>query len=182
MENISMVSKIVFASSIFGHVLETKEVIIMRFTQLVRMRYIVVSLLILLIGGWKISSKDAEIPITLKGTNWVSHFYHYHNNYFFETDSTGFSEDGQMAWSCTIDTVALGISGDEILYANPEKFKYTIGDSTLTIEYLNWRPQDSVYTRVFYFRSQNNDWLSDYEYVYGKECLRQGVRVETFHW
>ena len=95
----------------------------------------------LIFSLWKveINSDFPEVPKSLKGTNWYSQFYHYHNNYYFKTDSTGSSEDGQVALSCPIDTTALGISGDTIIYSNPEKFKYKITDTILRIEYLDWR-------------------------------------------
>lgn len=119
---------------------------------------------------------NSNIPQTLKGTNWASHFYHYCNFYHFETDSTGYSEDGQMASSLPIDTLALGVSGNEILYGIPEKFKYDITDTVLTINYLTRNPNDTVFTRVFYFRPEKSEWVSEYEYAYGKEYLRKGVK------
>ena len=136
----------------------------------------------LIFSLWKveINSDFPEVPKSLKGTNWYSQFYHYHNNYYFKTDSTGSSEDGQVALSCPIDTTALGISGDTIIYSNPEKFKYKITDTILRIEYLDWRPNDTIYSRVFYFRRKHGDWISEYEYAYGNEYLKIGKRTEIF--
>lgn len=87
-----------------------------------------------------------------------------------------------MASSCPIDTLALGISGNEIIYTNPEKFRYNIADTVLTMEYLTWKSNDTIQYRVFYYRSEYDDWISEYEYTYGKECLRQRERIEKLDW
>lgn len=85
----------------------------------------------------------SNVPQTLKGTKWTSRFYYYCNYYYFETDSTGFSEDGQVAWSCPIDTLALGISGDKILYSDQREFKYNLSDTILTIKYVSMSPNET---------------------------------------
>ena len=122
----------------------------------------------------------SNVPQTLKGTKWTSRFYYYCNYYYFETDSTGFSEDGQVAWSCPIDTLALGISGDKILYSDQREFKYNLSDTILTIKYVSMSPNETKKTRIFYFRFEHNEWISEYEYVYGKEILIKGERIELF--
>lgn len=132
------------------------------------------ALLSITLLGMNNPGDHSNVPETLKGTTWTSQFYHYCNFYQFETDSTGFSQDGQVAWSCPVDTVALGISEDQILYSDPEKFKYEIKDTVLTIAY------DGVHKKVFYYRANYKDWISEYEFVYGKECLRRGDRKELF--
>ena len=147
------------------------------------MNNIQIILIVLFFVSYSGLSKKYNIsipPTTLKGTNWTSLFYHYCNNYHFDTDSTGFSEDGQVAWSCPVDTTALGISENEILYSDPQKFKYDISDTILTIEYLTWKPNNNVYKRIFFYRPQYDDWISEYEYAYGKECLKKGKRKEKF--
>lgn len=138
-------------------------------------------IIVLISSFWqKKDPKVNPVPTSLKGTNWTSHFYHYHNNYFFDSDSTGFSEDGQMKWSLPIDTIASGNSGDSIIYDDPKKFKYNIVDTILTIEYLTWKPNNIAENRVFVYRSKSADWISEYEYAYGKECLKQAERAEEY--
>ena len=122
----------------------------------------------------------SNFPQTLKGSKWTSQFYFYCNYYYFETDSTGFSEDGQVAWSCPIDTLALGISGNKILYCGQSRFKYYLSDTMLTIEYLTLRSDNTINRRVFFYRPEYSDWISEYEYVYGKEVLRKRERIEQF--
>jgi len=126
--------------------------------------------------------ENAIVPKTLEGKSYTSQFYHYCNYYHFKTDSTGFSESGQVAWSCPVDTISLGISGDEILYAYPQEFKYKIKDTTLTIEYLIQESDEDNYQNVFYFRPKYNDWISEYEYAYGKECLKVGEKKGRFEY
>ena len=121
---------------------------------------------------------NPKVSKILKGTNWTSQFYHYCNYYHFSTDSTGYSEDGQVGWSCPVDSTNLRFSGNEILYENQKNFKYEIVDTTLVIEYLNWRPHNTTYQRVFHYRPKHHDWISEYEYAYGKECLKKGEKKE----
>ncbi len=142
-------------------------------------RIIIILISLISLGLVNEVDNHSTVPKTLKGTNWTSQFFHYCNNYYFDSDSTGFSEDGQVAWSYPVDTLELGISSDDILYANPEKFKYDITDTILTIEYLTFDSK-SFYERVFYFRPKYSDWISEYEYVYGRECLREGEKKEKF--
>ena len=127
-----------------------------------------------------IKSPYSKVPQTLKGTGWSSQFYHYCNFYHFDTDSTGYIESGQVAWSCPVDTLALGISGDQILYQNPVKFRYQIKDSVLVIEYYGTKSKEDELKDKFYYRPQRNDWISYHEYSYGRECLRMGEKIEFF--
>jgi len=132
--------------------------------------------------SYRTSRKTGGIP-TLKGTNWASDFYHYHRNYFFETDSTGYFEHGQLAWSLPIDTVALKISGNQILYEEPESFKYSITDTTLTIEYFKKDSAGLASRQVFYLEKRDNNryvWRANQEFTYGREYLFLENRVEIF--
>lgn len=119
--------------------------------------------------------QDYFPPDKLKGTSWESDFYHYHNNYFFKTDSTGYSEDGQLAWSCPIDTVALHISGDSILILNKSSFTYTLKDTLLMIRYTDPHHAETDTTRTFYMEKdlEGVTLVSLYEYTYGREVLRK---------
>ena len=118
---------------------------------------------------------------SLAYTKWNSQFYQYNNFYHFTDKSTGYSQDGQVAWSCPIDLEANKIPGNKILYNEKESFTYEIKDSKLTIHYLN---RDTSQTpredRVFSYRKKYDDWISDYTYVYGSEILQAGKRNEFF--
>ena len=133
----------------------------------------IISLLFLSFG---LKYNISTTPHTLKGTTWFSQFYHYCNFYRFETDSTGYKESGQVAWSCPVDTLALGISGDHILYEDPVAFKYEITDTVLVIEYLDKNSNEDHQKELFYYRSEYKDWISKYEYTYGFEYLKEGEK------
>lgn len=126
------------------------------------------------------NNDDLIAPQTLKGTSWTSQFHHYCNFYRFETDSTGFIENGQVAWSCPVDTLALVVSGNDILYDDPKKFIYKISDSILIIENLVNESRDEANRNIFYYRPEENRWVSEHEYVYGKEYLESGEKKEKF--
>lgn len=111
----------------------------------------------------------------MKGTTWSSEFYHYANFYCFETDSTGYSLDGQLAASIPIDTVEAGVSGNTIVYGDKTPFNYKIVGTGLTIYY----PENKTKRRYFY-RNDFEDWCSFQEYAYGRECLSQGEQIKTF--
>lgn len=120
-----------------------------------------------------------NVPSSLSGTNWTARFYYYHNNYKFLTDSTGIFEAGRVAWSCPVDTVALGIPGNKILYNDPLPFNYQIIDSVLFITFPDIK--DKSLNKIFDYHSESKIWCSKHEYVYGKECLYQESRVELFN-
>ncbi len=117
------------------------------------------------------SPTENETKPSLSESVWASEFYYYHNQYFFLTDSTGYSRDGQLAWSCPIDTTALQISGDSILYGDNDTFKYSLIDTVLTIKYQSPNSDGTFYTRVFHRRQSDSAFVSNYEYTYGKEVL-----------
>ena len=110
-------------------------------------------------------------PSTLKGAQFASEFYHYVNHYSFETDSTGFSENGQLFWSIGLDTTGRSSAQDSVMYANPEPFRYFISDSILTIEYTSADHPESDQFRIFHFNCSRNQWISTHEFTYGKEHL-----------
>lgn len=140
----------------------------------------IIFIFLFVIGSCGIKTNSSTAPQTLKGTSWTSQFYHYCNYYRFDTDSTGQSESGQVAWSCPVDTLALGISGDHILYENPVAFKYQITDTVLTIEYIDKNSDLVIQKDVFYYRSERKGWVSNQEYNYGFECLNEGKKREKF--
>jgi len=146
--------------------------------------HMAVLIAIFLFGGADAANRSVytvPIPTSLAGTSWNSRFYHYCNFYVFETDSTGYSQDGQTAWSMAVDTVALGIGDDHFMYDNPKAFKYKIIDTMLTISYHHANgTNDEHDTREFYHRPKHGDWVSVYEYSYGAEVLRQGVKEEKY--
>jgi hypothetical protein len=118
------------------------------------------------------AEKEYQKKFSLKGTEWVSEFYHYRNKYYFETDSTGYAQHGQFAWSCPVDTIALGITGDSILYSNNEPFRYWLNDTVLQLQFLSALGPDR---RKFYLYMQEEQqrFRSDHEYSYGREYLDQ---------
>ncbi len=118
----------------------------------------------------------SDFPKTLKGTNWNSQFSYYSNFYHFDSDSTGYSEDGQVAWSFPIDSSTLGDAKDSIIYLDRKLFNYHIEDSTLTIDYPSWKINDTLVKRVFHFNPKKQAWCSDYEYTYGREWLKEGEK------
>lgn len=130
--------------------------------------------------GFNLAENDITVPKSLKGTNWNSQFHHYCNFYHFETDSTGYSIDGQVAWSTPIDTINDGISKNKVVYDDPVSFRYVIQDSSLIINYQVTGSNDGQNQRIFNFRIEHKDWLSEYEYAYGRECMREGEKIEEF--
>ncbi len=119
--------------------------------------------------------------LSLEHTKWNSQFYHYNNFYHFTDKSAGYSQDGQVAWSCPIDLKAKKIPENKILYSEKEVFTYVIKDSKLTIHYLNRdTTQTPVEDRVFNYRKKYSDWISDYTFTYGPEILQPGKRKEVF--
>jgi hypothetical protein len=108
----------------------------------------------------------------LKGTQWTSEFYYYHNRYFFISDDTGYSEDGQYGWSTGIDPEIYNNSKDSILYEDKEPFNYKLHDSILTITYKS--KEEGNEPRIFYLEKRKNKQIafrSEYEYSYGCEYL-----------
>src|SRR5262245_26721520 len=88
----------------------------------------------------------------LEGTLWTSDFYHYHNNYYFITDSTGYSQNGQYMWSTPIDPSLYNNSRDSICYDKNDPFKYTLNDTVLTIKY-SLTVHDTINDhRIFYLQ------------------------------
>ena len=116
----------------------------------------------------------------LKGTLWTSDFYHYHNNYFFETDSTGYSQAGRFAWSCSVDTLAKGISNDSILYDDDKLFRYFLKDSILTIKHFSTGRDANNDERIFHLRKYTDTiyFISEYQYSYGREGLEFKKRLD----
>lgn len=122
-----------------------------------------------------------DVPTTLKGTSYSSRFYYYCNFYVFETDSTGYSQDGQTARSMAVDTVALGISSDEILYDDARDFTYKVVNDVLVITYKHLsNPENQDHTREFAFLHEHSDWISLHEYAYGHEVLSVGNKIQRF--
>lgn len=110
---------------------------------------------------------------SLVNTIWTSSFYHYANYYAFLTNNKGFKLQGQVDWSCPIDTLTLGISGDKYLYGDTLFFTYTLKDSSLTIHYLSESEIDT-----FFLESSKNRWTGIREYVYGNEVLVKVPQLE----
>jgi hypothetical protein len=126
-----------------------------------------------------IPPEEQNKEISLEKTNWNSQFYHYSNFYHFETDEAGYSDDGQVAWSCPIDLKAQKIRGNKILYAGQVQFHYQIEKDTLTIDYL-YKDADHSKSRVFTYRKKYKDWISVNSYTYGFEVLKQGEQKLDF--
>jgi len=122
---------------------------------------------------------DNSVMKTLKGTKWNSEFYHYHNFYHFQTDSSGYFDDGQVAWSCPIDLKAQKIPEDKILYSGKQPFRYQIERNKLTIVYKVPNDKKSK-NRIFTYRQNEKDWISVYKYTYGNEVIQPGEREEFF--
>ncbi len=112
-------------------------------------------------------------PQTLNGQQFASEFYHYVNYYSFETDSTGFSENGQLFWSIALDTTSRSAAMDSVMYEYPEAFRYSIIDSVLTIEYTSPDHPDTDHFRVFHFNCKKKQWIGTHEYAYGREYLQE---------
>lgn len=141
-----------------------------------------VSALLASCSGIEDKTTDAELKsesVRLKGTKWNSQFYYYNNFYHFETDSTGFSDDGQVAWSCPIDLKKENIPENKILYSGVQKFSYKIKTDTLIIDYGNAEKEGSN-LRVFIYRKTYKDWISEEAYAYGNEVLKPGERAFFF--
>ncbi|MCA6365175.1 MAG: hypothetical protein IM638_19240 [Bacteroidetes bacterium] len=114
--------------------------------------------------------------VILKGTQWSSDFYYYHNDYFFLTDSTGFSRDGQYLWSTPVDPVLYNNSSDSIIFFNREFFTYSLNDTLLRICYtpLQSNSLHKIEDRVFIAEKGDSNsvvFRSEHEYSYGKEYL-----------
>jgi hypothetical protein len=108
----------------------------------------------------------------LSGTVWTSKFYYYCNQYFFKTDSTGYSQDGQLAWSTLFgQDTSNHIPQDSILYIDNDTFKYLLIDTVLIINYLSPEHDSTNDTRIFFRRPMDSAFVSEYEYVYGREVL-----------
>lgn len=117
-------------------------------------------------------------PESLKNTEWNSQFYHYANFYVFETDSTGYFQDGQVGWSTGIDPQKLVGSEDKVFYNDSVQFTYALKNNVLTITYPQEEDGSEMAYRIFDFRSEDQHWVSQYEYAYGKEVLMTGERLE----
>lgn len=127
------------------------------------------------------TQNPAPKEISLKSTQWNSQFYIHNNFYHFTGKSSGYSEDGNVAWSCPIDLEAHKIPGNKIIYGNKAAFTYAIKDSKLTIHYLNRdTTQTPLEDRVFNYRKKYADWISEDVYTYGSEVLRPGKRNEFY--
>ena len=126
----------------------------------------------------KINSK--KIENILKGTKWSSEFYYYHNRYFFKTNSSGYSEDGQYGWSTAIDPELYNNSKDSILYEDKEAFTYKLEDTVLTINYKS--KEEGNEPRIFYLEKRKGKEIvfrSDHEYTYGREYLFSEIRKKS---
>lgn len=120
------------------------------------------------------SAQKGPAQNILKGSLWTSEFYHYHNNYYFVTDSTGLSQDGQYLWSTPVDPALYNNSHDSITYNETRPFKYSLIDTVLTLSYRTL-PQDSITEqRFFYLRNAANNtpyFTSQSQYAYGPERI-----------
>tara|TARA_Y100001954_G_scaffold231927_1_gene282303 strand:+ start:16 stop:432 length:417 start_codon:yes stop_codon:yes gene_type:complete len=131
------------------------------------MKYILYSICIISLSFTLLNEKVK----TLKNTVWSSTFFHYHNEYHFITDSTGYSFDGQRAFSLPLDSSDTDFETDKILYNDSVNFKYKLKDSLLTITYLTKKPK-----REFKISTLKNNFAfqSLYKYAYGYEYLEKG--------
>ncbi|MCD6069216.1 MAG: hypothetical protein K0S33_4042 [Bacteroidetes bacterium] len=118
-------------------------------------------------------------PVRLKGTHWSSDFFHYHNDYFFVSDSSGYSLNGQWSWSLPDDSAVVN-QKDSIIYdKKKDTFRYMLKGNVLSICYYPDDGKGDVdCSKVFHLRKQNKriSFVSDYEYVYGKEVLYKEVK------
>jgi len=138
-----------------------------------------------------ISEQEKEIeiqesfcaPQTLKGKQFSSEFFHYVNYYSFQTDSTGFSENGQLVWSIGLDPDKYTDAMDSVYYEYPAPFRYTIVDSVLTITYTDPEHPKTDQFRIFHFNCAEKQWIGTHEYAYGREYLEEvSSKVEERHW
>lgn len=138
-------------------------------------RFLLIFGAILLVGLGCTAPKETDTfcaPQTLNGSQFASEFYHYVNYYSFETDSTGFSENGQLFWSIGLDTTGRSSAQDSVMYEYPEPFRYFIVDSVLTIEYTSPNHPDTDLFRIFHYNCNQKQWIGTHEYAYGREYLR----------
>ncbi len=116
--------------------------------------------------------EDSKTKNSLQGTVWASEFYYYRNQYLFETDSTGYSQDGQLAWSTIFgQDISNHIPQDSILYFDNDTFKYSLIDSVLIVKYPSADHDSTNDTRIFHRRLKDCAFVSEYEYAYGREVL-----------
>ena len=129
-------------------------------------------------GILSLRAKEEQNPLkSLRETSWTSQFNYYSNYYYFDSDSTGFSQDGQVAWSCPITPSLVNEKNkDSIIYTDKERFIYHIKDSTLFIKYPDWKINDTIVKRAFRYNSTEKAWGSIYKYSYGREWLTLGTK------
>ena len=131
------------------------------------MKYILYSICLISLS-FTFSNQKIE---TLKNTVWSSTFFHYHNEYYFESDSTGYSFDGQRAFSLPLDSSDVDFESKKVLYKDSVNFTYILQDSLLIINFQNQQPK-----REFKISTLNNSlaFKSIYKYSYGYEWLEKG--------
>ena len=128
------------------------------------------------------NSESFCAPQTLSETQFSSAFFHYVNYYSFETDSSGFSENGQLVWSIGLDPEKYADAMDSVFYEVPAPFRYSISDSVLTIEYTNPDHPKTDQFRIFHYNCDEKQWIGIHEYAYGREYLNEVTsRVDVQH-
>lgn len=115
--------------------------------------------------------RDKKDEFKLAGTRWESSFYCYHNEYLFETDSTGFQESSQIAGFTAIDLEAFGIEEDSLIMLYEEPITYHFSDSILTIERDERGPEATVSFKMVIGENREISFVSEDVYAYGTENL-----------
>jgi hypothetical protein len=114
-------------------------------------------------------NQEKEKQISLSGTTWKS----YQNRYFFLTDSTGFSQDGQFLWSTPVEPDLYNSSEDSVAYDDNEIFNYALRDTILTINYISCNQGK----RIFY-KHGDGLFISEQEYTYGREGIELDGKIK----
>lgn len=123
------------------------------------------------------TSKDSKSKF-LNNAKMVSSYGFYANYYHFINDSIGILEAGQAAFSTGIDPSNFP---DENMYVynDPDTFQYQIRkDTILFIQFIAKEHAESDRKRKYLYSKSDHAWISDHEFVYGKEYLKQGNKLK----
>jgi hypothetical protein len=124
----------------------------------------------------EVSAKnDGQQILKLEGSQWASDFFYYHNEYLFETATSGRARDGQFIWSTAIDPKEYeGLPDSTYSFQDDKAFKYSLKDSTLKISFIGKDFNSHNRHRVFHAKQMKSGdlvFVSEYEYAYGREYL-----------
>lgn len=115
-----------------------------------------------------LASCSRENKVDLLSSCWSSNFYYYHNEYCFLTDSTGLNRDGMLG-------IGMGDStrfyADSVYLGDEVPFTYKLTDTSLIINMANQYPREFVKS----IDSGKVNFISTFEYAYGREILQEGT-------